>query len=194
MFNGLRPKDIVHLLSVKEAKDETPQEVLNFLDKKGYRFDESVFLKDSLFPVLRTKEYIFAESDVNTAVIQVRIFDSIGNYYTSFSQCHADFQKKTFISGWPITKNSQQDYINQNLSLIKELALMDIGYGLKMGIEAVSKNYTYTIVVYYTIWTNHFSEKVLKELSKFKKKHPNDVYLIFCNVARDKPSENGKDE
>lgn len=148
-----------------------------------------MLLIDSLLPLRKTGGYIFANQDEvsdRIAALEIRIFDSTGAYYTSFSQCHGDFNKKNVVSGMPIEKNDQQDYINNSLSLKKELAIFDITYAEKFLIEALSKNYKYTIVVYYPIWVNHFSEKLLKELSKFKKKYPKEVYLILANSAMNK--------
>jgi hypothetical protein len=76
------------------------------------------------------------------------------------------------------------------LSLKKELVLFDFNFAQKQSLATIAKNYKYTIVVYYTIWTNYFSEKVLKELSKFKKKHPDEVYLILANSAKDMADKN----
>ena len=182
--------EVIQILNLKEANNETPEEISKFLKKKKYGFDESVLLIDSLNHLQESSEYLFAQNDKGVAAIQLRIFDSTGSYYTSFSTCHGDFHHKKAVSEIPIRKNSQQEYINNSLSLQKELILFDLNFAQKQTIETFAKNYKYTIVVYYTIWTNHFSEKVLKELSKFKKKYPDDVYLIFANSAMDKTGKN----
>lgn len=180
---------ILHLINVKKEKNESIYEVNAFLKKKKYTYDESLFLNDSLHFLRKTSGYIHSDLSKIVSYIEVRIFDSSGANYTSFSQCHNDFAKKGFVSEIPIRLNSQQLYINNTLSLKNELVLFDINFAQKQSIETFAKNYKYTIVVYYTIWTNHFSEKVLKELSKFKKKYPNEVYLILANSAMDKVSD-----
>jgi hypothetical protein len=194
--NSVSVIDLIHIIGMKESKDETPEEIEEFLRKKKYTFDESVLLIDSLLPLRKTGGYIFANQDeVNDriAALEIRIFDSTGAYYTSFSQCHGDFNKKNVVSGMPIEKNDQQNYINNSLSLKKELVLFDLNYAQKQTIATLAKNYKYTIVIYYPIWANHFSEKILKELSKFKKRHSNEVYLILANSAMDKISDSSED-
>ncbi len=177
--------DIIHLLMVKERKNESKLEVEEFLNRKHYKFDQSVLLNDSLHWLRKTDDYVFSKTSKLASAIELRIFDSIGVYHTSFSTCHGDFTKKGYLTSLPIAKNNQHDYINQTLSLKKELVLFDMDECDKEIIEQKSKNYQYTIVVYYTIWTNHFSERVLKEVSKFKKHNPNKVYVVLCNVATD---------
>lgn len=176
--------DLIHLIGVKESKNESPEEIEHFLSKKKYNFDQSVQLNDSLFWMRKTDEYIFSELSGIASAIEMRIFDSLGNYYTSYSTCQGDFNQKGYLPGLPIPKNDQADYINQTLSLDKELIIMDITDSKKDEIRLDATNYQYTIVVYYTIWTNHFSERVLKKVSQLKKRNPDDVYVIFSNVAR----------
>jgi archaellum biogenesis ATPase FlaH len=189
-ISGMNAVEIIQILNLKEPNNETPEEISKFLKTKKYAFDESVLLIDSLNHLQESSEYLFAQNDKGVAAIQLRIFDSTGSYCTSFSTCHGDFHHKKAVSEIPIRKNSQQEYINNSLSLQKELILFDLNFAQKQSFSTIAKNYKYTIVVYYTIWTNHFSEKVLKELSKFKKKHPNEVYLILANSAMDKTSKN----
>lgn len=180
-ISGMNAVEIIQILNLKEANNETAEEISKFLKKKKYAFDESVLLIDSLNHLQESSEYLFAQYDKGVAALQLRIFDSTGSYYTSFSTCHGDFHHKKAVSEIPIRKNSQQEYINNSLSLQKELVLFDLNFAEKFSIATFAKNYKYTIVVYYTIWTNHFSEKVLKQVSKFKKKHPKEVYVIFAN-------------
>ena len=75
---------------------------------------------------------------IELQLCKFEFFDSTGAYYISFSQCHSDFKKKNVVSGMPIEKNDQQDYIKNSLSLKKELALFDMTNAKKFLIKALS--------------------------------------------------------
>jgi cytochrome c553 len=177
--------NLYYILGLKESKNESINEVELFLDNKNYKYDKSVMMNDSLLWMRETSEYIYSERSKIISGLEIRIFDSLGNYYTSFSQCHGDFEEKGYLHDIPILKNTQQDYINQTLSLNKELNLLNLTEFEKKDIKSEVKKYRYTIVVYYVIWANHLSKRVLKDVSEFKKRFPNQVYVLLSNVSTD---------
>ena len=88
----------------------------------------------------------------------------------------------------PISKN-KYPFFNQSLSFENELLILELSANERQRISQESKKFKYSIVVYWNIWTNHFSKKVLKELSDFKDKHKDEVYLLFCNSAFNKKEQ-----
>ena len=44
-----------------------------------------------------------------------------------------------------------------------------------------AKKFKYVLVVYWNIQTNYFSERILRSVSKLKRKHPNEVMVILVN-------------
>jgi len=176
---------IIHLLNTKNPNNESAEEVNQFLKRKKILFNENLFLNDSLIELRKTKKYLLSDSNNIASYIEVRVFDSIGNLYTAFSQCYNDFKDKKFIYGMPINKNNYP-FFNKNLKFENEILLTDITDIEKKRVILESQKYKYSIVVYWNIWTNHFSKKVLKDLSKLKQEYKNEIYLVLCNSAYNK--------
>jgi hypothetical protein len=44
-----------------------------------------------------------------------------------------------------------------------------------------AKKYKYVLFVYWNIQSNYFSERILRSVSKLKRKHPDEVMVILVN-------------
>jgi hypothetical protein len=172
-------------LNTSEQKNESKDEIDSFLTKRKYHFDYSFENIDSTSNLLTDEKYRINDSNVNYSYIQLRVYDSIGKFYSGYSQCMGDFNKRNFIDSFPPSKNTYP-FLNNDLNFENELDLIYIDSTLTDGILKMSKTYDYTFVVYWNIWTNYFSKHVLREVSKMKRKHPNRVLVIFVNTAIEK--------
>jgi hypothetical protein len=182
---SLNSCDLIRLLNTSEQNDESTEEINSFLRKRKYKYDYSFENVDSTSDSLARPKYRLNNDRTNYAFIQLRIFKSNGELYSGYSQCMGNFNNRKFIDSLPPTKNTYP-YINTELLFENELDLINISPGIKSQIIDKSKKYDYTFVVYWTIWTNYFSEHVLHEVSKMKAEFPDKVLVILVNTAKEK--------
>jgi hypothetical protein len=174
----------IRLLNTSKEQDESNFEIERFLKKRKYLYDYSFQAIDSLDHLKKTEIYKINTLSDRVEYIQLRIYDSIGNLYTGFSQCMGDFNRKKIIDSFPVKQNTFP-YLNKNLKFKNELNLINASDVIKQEILEKCEKKSYTFVVYYTIWTNYFSEHVLKEVSKIKANYDNTVLVLYVNTAKD---------
>ncbi len=174
--------NIIRILQLKEPDDESTIEVSRYVKK--YNFDYSLFADDSKSWMQKTKIYGINNDTTKYSYIQLRIFNRDGSLHSAYSQCMGDFNSRNFVDSFPLKKNDYP-FVNTQLKFKNELDLLVLNSETKEQILVKSEKHNYTYVVYYTIWTSYFSKHVLKEVSKIKKKHPNEVLIILVNMARD---------
>lgn len=185
LFFILNSCNLIRLLNVSEETEENNEQIKLFLSKHKYCYDYSFENIDSTSILLKSSKYRINNDSIRYSFIQLRIYDSIGNLYSGYSQCMGNFNNRKFLDSLPPSKNSYP-YLNTKLKFKDELDLLNISPSVKLQvIEEIKKN-KYIFVVYWTIWTNYFSKHVLREVSKIKSSNPSKVLVIFVNTAKDK--------
>jgi hypothetical protein len=174
--------NIIRLLQLKDSNNESTIEVNRYL--KHHKYDYSLFADDTKSWMQKTKTYGINNDTSKYSYIQLRIFNRDGSLHSAYSQCMGDFNSRNFVDSFPLKKNDYP-FVNTQLKFKNELDLLLLNSETKEQILVKSEKYNYTYVVYYTIWTSYFSKHVLKEVSKIKKKHPNEALVILVNMARD---------
>jgi hypothetical protein len=178
--------NIIRLFNIDESNDETKNEIELFLQKHNYCYDYNLCSTDSTYSSFSDeKNNLYVTSSTFISAIQLRIFDKSGVLYSAYSQCGGDFKKNRNIKEVPPPQN-QNPNLNTKLRLIDELALLEITEDERKEIINKSESYPYTFILHYTIWSNYFSENVLADISKLKKKYPEKMLVILVNVARNK--------
>jgi hypothetical protein len=172
-------------MNTSEQKDESPEEIDAFLSKRNYNFDYSFRNIDSTALLLADEKYRINDSNVNYSYIQMRVYDSIGEFYSGYSQCMGSFNKRKFIDSFPPAKNTYP-FLNTDLNFENELDLIELDASTLDRLLEKSKKYEYTFVVYWTMWTNYFSKHVLREVSKIKEEYPDRVLVVLVNTAIEK--------
>ena len=172
-------------MNTYEQKDESTEEMNAFLSKRKYHFDYSFRNIDSTALLLADETYRINDSNVNYSYIQMRIYDSIGEFYSGYSHCMGSFNKRKFIDSFPPSKNTYP-FLNTDLNFENELDLIHMDSLTPSDVLEKSKKNDYTIVVYWTMWTNYFSKHVLHEVSKIKEKYPDEVFVMLVNTAIEK--------
>ena len=179
--------DTIRLLNISEENDESTEEISSFLKQKKFHYDYSFEVIDSTSFLLAQPNYRLDDSSLGYSLIQLRVYDSLGNLYSGYSQCMGSFNKNKIIDKLPPPKNTYP-FLNTKLKLRNELNLINIDSETKLKVIKESRKHDYTFVVYWTIWTNYFSKHVLKEVSKIKIKEPDKILVILVNTAKDKQS------
>ena len=178
---------LIKLLNMKDYGDRSEETVNDFLKKRHYHYDYSFLAIDSLYNLHKEPKYnnlIITENipldSINWSLIQVRIFNPNGSYYNSLAQCSGDFDDDKYTFDFPINKN-ECSFKNEKLELKNEFDLMHIDSNKSNEILSEAKKFKYVLVVYWNIQTNYFSERILRSVSKLKRKHPNEVMVILVN-------------
>lgn len=172
---------------MKYYGDRSEETVNDFLKKRHYHYDYSFLAIDSLYDLHKEPKYnniIIPENipldSMNWSLIQVRIFNPDGSFYNSLAQCSGDFDDDKYTFDFPIIKN-ECSFKNEKLELKNEFDLMHIDSKTSSQILNEAKKYKYILFVYWNIQSNYFSERILRSVSKLKRKHPNEVMVILVN-------------
>ena len=183
----MSPHTLMKAANMKAPGDRSEETVNDFLKKRHYHYDYSFLAIDSLYDLHKEPKYnnlIIPENipldSINWSLIQVRVFNSDGSYYNSLAQCSGDFDDDKYTFDFPIIKN-ECSFKNEKLELKNEFDLMHIDSNKSNEILTEAKKFKYVLVVYWNIQTNYFSERILRSVSKLKRKHPNAVMVILVN-------------
>lgn len=178
---------LIKLLNMKYYGDRSEETVNDFLKKRHYHYDYSFLAIDSLYDLHKEPKYnniIIPENipldSMNWSLIQVRIFNPDGSFYNSLAQCSGDFGDEKYTFDFPIIKN-ECSFKNEKLELKNEFDLMHLDSKTSSQILNEAKKYKYILFVYWNIQSNYFSERILRSVSKLKRKHPNEVMVILVN-------------
>ena len=184
--------NLIRLINTTESRDESKEEINEFLEKHRYNYDYSVCSVDSTYASFSNeKNNIYITTSDFITAIQLRVYEPSGNLYSAYSQCGGDFKKNRNITAVPPPLN-QNPNINTALKLSDELDLLELSDIQRQEIIEKSKSHPYTFVVHWAIWTNYFSENVLQDISRLKKKYPKDVLVILVNVGNSRVGINGE--
>ena len=181
--------DLIRLLNTSEEKNESSSEISSFLKKHKYAYDYSFESIDSTYHLMKTAEHRINNDSLRYSYIQLRIYDKAGNLYSGYSQCMGNFNQRKIIDSIPPAKNTNP-FLNQKLQFKDELDSLYITPEARHKLLEDTQKYDYTFVVYYTIWTNYFSEHVLSEVSKTKRSNPDKIRVVLVNTAREKSPDN----
>jgi len=177
--------NLMRLINTTEEKNESALEIDKYLTKHKILYDYSFQNIDSTSHLLKREKYRINDSSSIYSYIQLRVFDSLGELYSGYSQCMGSFNKKRFIEELP-PKRNEYPFINNNLIFENELELIELDTEVKNTILKEYRRYNYIFVVYWNIWTNYFSRHVLKEVSRIKELNKGEVLVLLVNTAKDK--------
>ena len=188
-LGGISPHDLAKLLNMKDYGDRSEATVNDFLKKRHYRYDYSFLSVDSLYDKRKEAKYndLIAPNNLSLdslklSLPQIRIFNADGSHYNSLVQCAGDFLNDGYKLDFPLAKN-ECSFKNNALELKNEFVFFPIDSNRTSEILTRAQNYKYTVVVYWNIQTNYFSERILRSVSKLKKKHPNEITNECVNAT-----------
>lgn len=182
---------VIHLLGTKKRDNEDKEEIRTFLAKKKITsFDYSIKEVDSLGYLINSSEkhaLNLAKLEMGQeagSAVELRVYKPNGELENAYAQCFGPFKKLNILDSYPPRKIAHLP-INYDLKFRDELDIWDIDAGTKEAILAESQDNTYTFVLYWNIWTNHFSKVVLKEMEKYITEHESDdarfLYVLVNN-------------
>ena len=123
------------------------------------------------------------ERQTEQSTIQIRVYNSDGSLVNGYTQCYGDMNKINILSE-KNTKLFKQFPNNYSLLFEDELSLLNISDGMKDEIKLKYPQKTFTFVVYWNIWSNHFSKIIFQKLRIYLNKFDmqNNVLIILINT------------
>lgn len=178
---------VMHYLATDEPQDENPKEIKNYLSKNHITlYNYSFRIIDSLLPLMSEEKYAMntykLDHDARASPIQLRVYDSLGKLQNGYAQCYGPFKKLNILDSYPprIIGHLPTNY---NLKFVDDLDLWQIDEKTKDDILKKSKASTYTFVVYWNMWSKHFSKVVLEEMEKYVNEYSDkDIKFLYIIV------------
>ena len=178
-------------MDMEDRDNESIEEIISYLHENDIFYDYSFLLVDSLYEQLGSEvhhlnTYKF-ERGTRPSGIQLRVFDREGKLENAYSQCFGPFDKLNILATYP-TKKFDHLPINYNLFLDSEFDLIQIDQPAIGQILNRAKKADYTLILYWSKWSQSFSMDVLQAASKYKfeaERNGKNIVLILVNTARD---------
>lgn len=178
----------VHYMGTKDVVQKNEFEINNYLEQKNVSFyDYSFVLSKENIALLDSSEHVLDlwkyEKGVEQSTIQLRIYDSIGQFVNGYAQCYGDMNRINILSSENF-KQFEQFPNNYSLIFSNELKLWNLTQQQQQTIVEQSSNKTYTFVIYWNIWSNHYSKIIFKNLDRYlnKYKMKQNSFIILINT------------
>ncbi len=179
-------------MGTKKTVDKNRFEISTYLNENNIlRFDYSFQFNEEMLDSFSTLKYsldtVKFQRQITQSEIQIRIFDSLGRFVNGHCQCYGNFKRLNILKTKDLTFFSQLPN-NKSLNFSNEFNLWKINPCDREEIRKNTLSKKYTMVVYWNIWSNHFSKVMLKEVEKYRKKFDptgSNTLIILVNTDRD---------
>ncbi|AEA44236.1 hypothetical protein [Fluviicola taffensis] len=178
---------LIHYMGTKPFMDKTRYEVETYLAKNNIiYYDHSILMKDELIDSLSAKKHALdlykLEKGTMQSQMQLRIYDSLGKLINGYCQCYGDMNRLNILSEKGFKKFEHLP-TNYELKFKDNLSLWNINESEEQRILLGAQEKKYTIVIYWNIWSNHYSKIMLKKLKEYllKFEMKNEVLIILVN-------------
>jgi len=178
----------IHYINTKEIVNKNESEISEYLETNKVDFyDYSFVFPEISIDSLSNKSHAIDmwkyERQTEQSTIQIRVYNSDGSLVNGYTQCYGDMNKINILSE-KNTKLFKQFPNNYSLLFEDELSLLNISDGMKDEIKLKYPQKTFTFVVYWNIWSNHFSKIIFQKLRIYLNKFDmqNNVLIILINT------------
>lgn len=178
----------IRYMNTKEIVNKNESEIAKYLESNKIDFYDYSFVFsginiDSLSNENHVLDLWKYERGTEQSTIQIRVYNSSGNLINGYTQCYGNLNSINILSE-KNTKMFQRLPNNYSLLFENELSLLNIQEKVKDEIKLKSSRKTFTIVIYWNIWSNHFSKIIFQKLKKYLKRYEmyDDVLIILINT------------
>ena len=178
----------IRYMNTKEIVNKNDSEIAKYLESNkidfyDYSFVFSGISIDSLSNENHVLDLWKYERGTEQSTIQIRVYNSSGNLINGYTQCYGNLNSINILSE-KNTKLFQRLPNNYSLLFENELSLLNIQEKVKDEIKLKSSRKTFTIVIYWNIWSNDFSKIIFQKLKKYLKRYEmhDDVLIILINT------------
>lgn len=178
----------IRYMNTKEIVNKNESEIAKYLESNKIDFYDYSFVFpginiDSLYNENHVLDLWKYERGTEQSTIQIRVYNSSGNLINGYTQCYGNLNSINILSE-KNTKIFQRLPNNYSLLFENELSLLNIQEKVKDEIKLKSSQKTFTIVIYWNIWSNYFSKIIFQKLKKYIKRYEmyDDVLIILINT------------
>ena len=190
LFFVLNSCGFIHYMGTKEPADESKEEVAAYLDKHHFNFaDYNLFLNDSLRSLFSDSIHALdlwkLEHGKPQSVMQIQVYDPEGKLVNAYAQCYGPYNRLAILK----TKEFRffkQFPTNYKLNFSSQTELWVISAAHRERIIREVSQHDYTIIVYWNIWSNHYSKVMLKAVKRYLKKYASkdfNLQVILVNTG-----------
>ena len=186
-FLSLGSCNLVHYLGTKAPEFKSQSEVESYLQQQMVAYDHLLLLGEAQAYLLDQPYFALnlwkLEQGVAQSTIQVRIFNSQGILVNAYSQCYGNLERVNIFESKDFTCFDQFPN-NYALTLGNELNHLIPNPLQSKAILEQSKSVQYTLMVYWNIWSNHYSRIILKKLNHYLTKYDmkKNCQIILINT------------
>ncbi len=178
----------IHFMGTKDPVDKSESEIANYLQQEGFEFhDYSFQLPKENIDSLGVKNHVLDvwkfERGTEQSTIQLRIYDSTGHLINGYAQCYGEMNRINILSEKEFKKFTQFPN-NYALVFSDEPKIWNLSFAQQQIIQNKSAEKKYTFVIYWNIWSNHYSKVIFKNLKKYLNKYDmrENSLIIFVNT------------
>ena len=178
----------IRYMNTKEIANKNECEIAQYLESNKIDFyDYSFVLSGISIDSLSDENHVLDlwkyERNTEQSTIQIRVYNSSGNLINGYTQCYGNLNSINILSE-KNTKMFQRLPNNYSLLFENELSLLNIQEKVKDEIKLKSSRKTFTVVIYWNIWSNYSSKIIFQKLKKYLKKYEmqDDVLVILINT------------
>mgnify|MGYP003618252313 FL=1 len=179
----------IRYMNTKEIVNKNESEIAKYLESNKIDFYDYSFVFSGINNIdsLSNENHVLDlwkyERGTEQSTIQIRVYNSSGNLINGYTQCYGNLNSINILSE-KNTKIFQRLPNNYSLLFENELSLLNIQEKVKDEIKLKSSQKTFTIVIYWNIWSNHFSKIIFQKLKKYLKRYEmyDDVLIILINT------------
>src|SRR5690554_3700766 len=176
----------IHYMGTKERVDKEEEEIIEYLNKikfdtYNYSLRMQPFFLDKLADSSHVLDLYKLERNIEQSTMQIRVFNPKGELITGYTQCSGDLNLINILRKEEFVRYDNW-FNNYALNYKDEFELFVISEEKKNKIlrESEGKN---RIVIYWNIWSNHYSKIMLKKTKKYIKKFDPDMTNTFVIIV-----------
>lgn len=182
----------INYMNTKARVDKSKDEIKAYLNKINFNtYNYSLQMKPYFLDKLAEEKHVLdlykLKRNSEQSSMQIRVFNADGHLITGYAQCYGNLNLINILKKRNFVKYDKL-YNNYELEYKDEFDLFVINEEIKNKIisESVGKN---RIVIYWSIWSNHYSKIMLKKTKKYIKKFDPEMTNTIVIIVN---NDNGK--
>lgn len=180
--------DFFRYMSTKDPVARSESEVNEFLQKQKFdHYDFSFLLPPEYIDSLSVERHALdlrkLSSKIEQSTIQLRIYDVHGRFVNGYAQCYGNMNRINILAEKEFRYFKQLPN-NPDLHFKNEIHLWNLPEETEEIVVQHAKNKKYTFVIYWNIWSNHYSKIIMKNLKKYIQRFDmtDDSLIILVNT------------
>jgi len=161
------------LTGISNPKEKSKEKLDSFLIRIGCDTSNNYVFLEEAFDSLKNLPYK-PNWPVGFRPIQYKVFNSSGSLISQYASCEGSYKKLKIFETFP-PKNIWPIDSTQNFAADVKMYRNYSGSKLNLDAQQAELN----IIIYWGTWMGKYGKGLLKELTRYKKKHPGHKVIIY---------------